>query len=525
MPNMQDPADQGKQTHEIHMKVAELFIQCDETRPVCQRCAKSGRLCSGVRGGQTRSAIRIENPYASGQKKRPRGPRSNLTEELTPSPNTIQFRPVSDLKSQAIMYYLHFHMQTLKDATDISKGVSDDFLSVWMSRVSRVESPVLDLAVSSMALAVFSRTQHHPLAAIEASTNYHRLLKTAQKTILSLNERNVDTCLFAIFFMSRYEDAVHRPNPPNAKIPFSTRIRSFSHHDGALAVLKFWKERLSHSQPATDAIKHTRRSMISSALLRYLALPEWLLEGTSFGEHGLELEYDRIVLRLASVRQRLSVLLKEETTLRPTKYELSSTVFDLNKEARDIDEALKDWASHFPGAWCYERHMLPNPHAWPMRDFYSPMVHSYSSPAYAAVWAQYYATRMLAISTRLKILKLSQLDRDGSADEKHLECLSLMKTIADDLAANVPFYLRRFEVKTRESAELSSSSPLITLNMSDDIKPYVARLLIWPLSIASFVAEVDAEQALWFKSELARLGKILGYGIFQSLDTDQGLEL
>lgn len=53
---------------------------------------------------------------------------------------------------------------------------------------------------------------------------------------------------------------------------------------------------LCHNQAVTDVLKHTRRSIIESALLRNPALPEWMLQGTSLGEDGLEVEYDGNVI-------------------------------------------------------------------------------------------------------------------------------------------------------------------------------------------------------------------------------------
>jgi hypothetical protein len=481
---------------------------------------KSRRTCYGTRTRQ----IHIENSYASGQKKRPRGPRSTPTTDLTGNLDTVLPGPlVVDLETQAIVYYLHYHLHTPNDAPNILKGVSDAFLPIWTSKAA---CPLVELAISSMALAVFSRTQQHPPAAIEASIKYHRLLQIAQVTILSLDEGNIDACLLAIFFMSRYEDAVHRPS--SAKTPFTTAVQSFSHHDGALATLKIWKDRLSYSQPATDVIKHTRRSLIKSALMRNLALPEWMREGTSFGERGLEeLEYDRIVVRIANVRQRLSTLLKEKKKKtgcpQRTSHELTSTAEQLNQEARDIDNALQDWATHFPSTWRYHRHTLSGLHSWPTRDFYSPIVYSYSSLAYAAVWNKYYATRMLINSTRLRVLNL--LSQPPNSDEQQQqqqrsECLFCIKTMANDLASTLPFCLQRFKIA-------DPHRHLITLHTKEDIKPYLATLTTWPLTIASSLRDVDDDddRQLWFKAQLARLGRVVGIGVLECAETDQWLEL
>ena len=498
--------------------------QCDEGQPVCQRCMKSKRVCLGMRAGQADSPIHIENSYASGEKNRPRGPRSAPAVKVNGALDVVLKRPLVDLKIQATQHYLHQHLHTPDDAPNISKGLNDVFLPIWMSKN---ECLILDLAISSTALAVFSRTQQHPPAAIEASKKYHQLLQNAQVNILHLNEANIDAYLLAIHFMSRYEDVVHRPGHLNLKTPFTKTCQSFSHHDGALAMLKFWKGRLSHSQPATDVIKHTRRGMIKSALMRNLALPNWLTQGASFGEHGLELEYDRIVVQIASLRQRLSTLFKEKTGLqRISSDELVSTAEELNAEARDIDKALQDWNEHFPSTWSYQRHTLSEPqHPWPLEDFYSPMVYSYSNPAYAAAWNQYHTTRMLVNSTRLRILRISRPSSHNFAyHEQCLKCLSQLNTMADGLASTVPLCLQRFKVTDFLESSLSCQNS-ITLNTNEDIKPYVAISIIWPLTIASSLADVDVKQQWWFRSELARLGRIGGFRVLECAETDRWLEL
>ena len=239
-------------------------MQCDGDRPICQKCRKSNRVCSGTSTGQIGSVVHIENTYASGQSKRPRGPRSNPAAHLTSKLNLDLRSPTIDLKSQAIAYYLHHHLRTMQDIPSISKSVSGDVLPIW---TQKAEWPILDLAVSSLALAVFSRIRQHPPAAIEASKNYDRLLQMFQVNILSLDAQNVDAYLLAIFLMSRYEEAIHQSGHPNLRTTFNKSLRSFSHHDGALAILKLWSQQLNHSQPATNVIKHTRRGLIRSFLL------------------------------------------------------------------------------------------------------------------------------------------------------------------------------------------------------------------------------------------------------------------
>jgi hypothetical protein len=203
---------------------------------------------------------------------------------------------------------------------------------------------MFDLAISSMALAIYSRTHQHPAAAIEASARYYQLLSIARATISTMNEENIDACLLAVFLMSRYEDVIHCPGRLGSKTPFVTSLQSFSHHDGAMAILTTWKCHLSHKyRSATDIIKHTRRGILKSALLRNIILPKWIMDGSLFGEFGLELEYDRILIRIVNLRPQLSVLLQQKIGLQTaiSSHQLASRAQKLYNEARDVDRAMQ----------------------------------------------------------------------------------------------------------------------------------------------------------------------------------------
>ena len=417
-------------------------------------------------------------------------------------------------------YYVNYHLQTLTDAPGILHGVSDDILPIWMSKV---DHPILDLAVSSMALVMFSQAQYDPRAAVEASRKYQKLLQTTQTTISNLDRGNFDACLLAIWFIGRFEHAEHRPSHLNPRMPFAPQLRSFKHHDGALAILRSWKDHLSHDLPVTNVIKHTRRSMIKSAILRNLAIPEWMLEGTYFAEQGFDLEYDRIIVQLTNVRQRLSMLLNENDSSPIACQKLASTVEELCHEMQDLDQALNNWTNQIPSDWSLRQHKLSYAQVWPTPDFYSPIVYSYSSLAHAAVWNQYYATRMLINSTRLKILDLNYLDPNCFAYQQRVKCFCILDAMANKLASSIPFCLQRINVTQQLTS--SSQQELITLAPNKDLKPYVACLTVWPLSIASGLRNLDVGQQLWFRSQLARLGKLVGARLFECADTNHWLEL
>ena len=375
---------------------------------------------------------------------------------------------------------------------------------------------MVDLALSSMALVIFARTQQHPPAAVEASSKYQRLLQVAQERIRHietprLDEGDIDACLLAVFLMGRYEGAIFRPNDLISEDSFLS-LQSWSHHNGAMAILKLWSDSLSHNT-ATPIIKQTRRGLIRSCLLRNVPLPDWMLNGVRFGEHGMALEYDRIVVRMVNLHYACANL-QQKNGLEVVKTE------ELSNEARELDETLQDWAAQIPSECSYKQHVLIEPNFWPKRHFYSSTVYSYSDPANAAAWGQYFSARMLISSILLRILELSRPSplADTTYERKQLECITQLRFMTDSLASTIPFCLERIKVN---DANVPMHQVSITLNTKEDIKPHLASLVVWPLTIASNLKGIEPKQQSWFRSELAWIGRITGDGVLECAETNQ----
>ena len=371
---------------------------------------------------------------------------------------------------------------------------------------------MVDLAVSSLALALFSRTQRHPPAAREAVLRYARLLRVAQEQItqaeiLKCDENFIDESLLTIVLMAWYETAMHSPASLGAQETFRS-MHSWSHYDGGMAVLKVWSDKISRSLPSS-IIKQTRRGMVRSALLRNRPLPNWIRDGSRFGEHSLDLGFDGILIRVVNLRHAFKVL-------RQKKRLQAIEANRLLGAARELDDVCHEWATQIPSAWSYQRYHSTKSDKWPRRDFYSSSVCIYEHPGYAAVWIQYFALRMLIESTHLVLLQLSHSPQlfDSIHQQQHREHTTQIRNMADNLASTIPFSLGRFTPKRSDSTgELT-----ITLNVNE-IQPALALPTVWPLSMASGLDGLEHEQSLWFRAQLARLGCILGDGALECAGT------
>jgi hypothetical protein len=127
---------------------------------------------------------------------------------------------------------------------------------------------------------------------------------------------------------------------------------------------------------------------------------------------------------------------------------------------------------------------------------------------------------MLINSTRLRVLELTRpnLLVDFTYEQQRQECITQLEAMADSLASSIPFCLERFKVENPNSPIRQSS---IKLNPNDEIKPSLANLAVWTLTIASSLEGIDVRQQMWFRSELATLGRITGDGVLECVETDQ----
>lgn len=443
--------------------------------------------------------INLENSYASGKVKRPRGPRSNLT----------LLRPHFDLEARALAYYFRYHVLARDDVSDIAQSLCA-CLTIW--KASGLKSTMVDLALSSVSLAVFSRVEQHPEAGLEASSKYSLLLRTVKEHIAQFQFRlttfsertNVDDCLLTMFLMGRYE----------ATMPATSSTASLQksfHHEGALAILKVSMDSLNPPL-ATSITKFGRRGLIRSSLRRKSPLPDWILDGERFGEHGLELEFDRIFVNAVNLHYRSGLLEQCDNGM-------SATLLGLANQARELDDSLRDWAGRLPSAWAYQRHTLTEPGPWPMRYFYCPTVYSFQTLGYAAAWTQYFVTRMLINSIRLRLLDLSRLDPclgSSYGQREWLESSILLNSMTDYLAFTMPFALGKINVQ-----ESPNSETVILINSDKDMKPCLAALVVWQLTLASSLERIDPKQQQWFRAETARLGRRIGNRILESAETSE----
>lgn len=304
--------------------------------------------------------------------------------------------------------------------------------------------------------------------------------------------------------MGRYEDTMHALNQPITNV---WALRSASHHDGALVVLKAFKDRQSSSKrPIPDIVKHTRRGMIKSALMRNKSLPEWIINGRDFGEEGLEAEYDSIIVRLVDIRHRLFALGKDDEGCQAN--DRTKLASELVQESQDLETNISTYPSRFPSNWIRQMHILPVESG--VRN--SPqIVYGYQNLSYASIWSRYYATRILINSTFISCLRI-------------LHRLPVPPPIVPTSPSlkNAQFQKAQFAI-AEMADEMQSSLPFCLGNMTgvikeEEIHPISVRWLAWPLTMVMFADELGKAKKEVFVAEMLRLGRRVGIGALMGVE-------
>jgi len=460
--------------------------QCDGAMPICQKCVKSHRTCVEADAAkQQLFAIHIENQYATGEKRRPRGPRSVL----------VPMQPKFDLKTRAHAYYIQNHFQVFQDMPDVA-ATWTECLHEWSAEGK--SSSIVDLAFSSLALSVFARFQKCQPAAIEACKSYLRLLQHMQSRILHVNSGNpdadeIDAYLLAAHFMARYESFVQkRSNVADSDPLKSSKV--WFHFDGAAAILKSWYAN-RHRYTPTAAIKQTRRKLIKSCLLREQPLPRWLADGSVFGEGDIALEFDHLIIQFIDIHHKYLKLkqVSEDGESIALKVDI------LISKSRMLDQDMFDWSTRLPSKWSYYKHILAENCDYSQDDFYTPTIFSCARPSYTAVWNEYHAIRMFVSHTRLRILDLMIAQPNLTYQSETRECLAQLNSSADSLASFIPFCLNRIRMCSHPTSQAGVEIS------NEPFKPYLANLVVWPMAVASSLPKLEPAQRQWFRSILSRV--------------------
>ncbi|KAF2836631.1 hypothetical protein M501DRAFT_1018970 [Patellaria atrata CBS 101060] len=495
-------------------------IKCDTLKPSCGRCCKAGRVCVWNPNDAEGVHFKNENAFAQGQRRRPRLGRETIPKVVAftnPSVSTIPSPLSLPLETHALHYWARNFAFRLEELPDIGHEYSSYVLLV-LAR-ARPDSSIHH-ALSAFSHAVFGRARQFANAMQIADTAYARGIVKTYREMNTMDNEGIDQLLITIMLMNSYENIMYGDErhhsvvaSPKASDAVGSRFwQTVCHIEGVSGLLKLRKDLgVPHSLQLGRMV---RRQIIRTCILRGVCIPEWLRDGTYYGEEGPALELDSLMVQVAALRAKSLRLFRAESlpVFSEVKYWERIVV-----EAETLDFALDSWSRAVPQEWkssvreftsCL---ILPNPCYPNVSSMYT-----YQTLGHASTWNRYYATRLIVNSIGIRSLSMLSQYRFPSPQRvaAHNTYLRTMNSLVNDLCRSIPFFFHYSLIVTREDCNGIEQRPFTSKN---EVLPKIAVLLAWPLTIAVSTDGTPEPQRQWLKDILKLVAKSMGDVILDSV--------
>ncbi|GFP60452.1 hypothetical protein TASIC1_0018005700 [Trichoderma asperellum] len=318
--------------------------------------------------------------------------------------------------------------------------------------------------------------------------------------------------MLAMMLMGSYENVMYFSRESTKSLPrdaVGSRFwKNICHEKGAASLLSVRRER--GFAASTELERAIRQKCLRIVILRGAALPTWLEDGCSWGEEGLELELDSLMVRVLILRNKSMSFLRDIDATEP---EVIDRVKSIAMESYTLDYDLALWALRLPQNWDFHVSWANSQPSSNVIDACADIPsHSYPSVGYASVWNRYRALRLITNSIQKRVLcALQSLFDDGFLNMDMQRCQDNINNLAVDLYCGAEFSVTH--QNTPRGAEAAT--------LLDMPHPRVAALLAWPLTVAVSVDAVQPPEKTRLKGVLKAVARSLGHTQLESV-SDKG---
>jgi hypothetical protein len=192
-------------------------------------------------------------------------------------------------------------------------------------------------------------------------------------------------------------------------------------------------------------------------------------------------------------------------------------------EAQLLDYLFAEWTQDMPMEWvfltrkrlCHSNDQCHNNKSCVQYDDF---FHSYTTHHHATIWNRYRAVRLLINSIQMRLLAVEDQHTFGQSDfdisTQSKTCEEVISCLSTDLCRSIPSF-HHFDTG------FSTSTSGIIICPESDLKPTMAVLLAWPISIAVSIEEVPLNQREWLKCRLQAVNKVIGCPTLDALSRDK----
>ncbi|PQE04591.1 negative acting factor protein [Rutstroemia sp. NJR-2017a BBW] len=541
-------------------------VKCDEARPICKRCKKGKFTCEGFEN--TDGLIFLnENEYVGGARKRPRGPNVSTTTShgrsisrtpatptnesqrptiLPPTRNmgtthycqqglrlpTLQLPVLTvSLEDQALTYYSWSQGVATRTNLDHSTADLESITSFATAVVMRQEpllslsdcpNPILTLSILAISHASFGRARKVQSALAAGGAKYCKALKMINLALKDPLQATRDEILLATIILSHYENSIFRKPQISEHDIKSMAAKTFAHHDGAMAVLHLRRQRNHHQCDAMSANvdRVVRNHLIRSLIMRCMQVPVWLRDGAEYGEAGLALGLDRLMVETADLRHRAADLQYDLTTIpKAGRVAQMLKLHGVLATAQRLDESFVAWARDVPMEDYWRMFRVEDDGV--VRDesnddIFNGCVHIYPTMGHLGLWSRYRAFRLHVIDITVRILSFAKtIEVDLQSMEESAR--TKIEKLASDFCASIPHALKAVDIHP------TAGNPVVSRRPPADQKHLAeattARILCWPLAMTTLVESIPEQYAKYLKRRLLDVSEIVDDGLLERMAT------
>ncbi|KAF2735418.1 hypothetical protein EJ04DRAFT_563433 [Polyplosphaeria fusca] len=517
-------------------------IKCDEKRPICGQCQKSGRDCPGY-PDEFDLVFRDENKALERKARKASGSKdgSSQASPASLSPTSTfdiavgrsRSRTPIDLGQQLVFPPYHTPPQhdlfqaflwnlqsgipptiTMAPEYEATSFFMKNFVSLPLqSEAMRGflellvplynharPSSALHLATNAVALAACGNYPGRQELLREAATTYGKALKRLNDDLKDPAVSKSDETVLAILLFSLYETIMTT----------NDTITAWGNHiDGAVALTKLRGNEQFKNPVSHDVFRAVRTMMITSCVQRSKPVEPFpgkhgWIGSESSDDENIANRLTLICIDLPNIRARAIAL-----TTSPFTETLVAEARAILEFAQLVDANLQEWYHTLPKDWQYKTVAVVSelPENVAESEHWIGSQHVYEDVHLASIINDYRVCRIFC--QHVVIACINWLEAGGSYAIPGAtdSAMYVIQAMADEISACVPFHLS-YDMQPR-AKELGQDS--------DAAEAFGGYSLVWPLYVAANAESVPQRQRDWLSGRLFIIGAKFGLSSAQVL--------
>ncbi|KAG4436391.1 hypothetical protein IFR05_008114 [Cadophora sp. M221] len=504
-------------------------IKCDETKPTCNQCAKSRRVCPGYKDdfdlvfrnetqATERRARRAGNSKRAGAQITPAtqqspppttsggrtGPERSPT-LIAPNPDQNMSNAIAPMGALTIPLDQQapcFFVSNFVIAPRLESRGYFDFIMPMLKTESA--NSHLSLAFSAVAMASLANrpnTRGQRMLFSQAIGQYAKALKATNLALQTPVHQKTDATLAAILMLGFFETVASEK---------SNAMAWYSHVDGAVQLVRMRGKKQLRTKAGYSLFRAVRQQMLICALSgsKPLAMgAEWWIVDAEKDKVGI------FVIGLSCRVAELRVELNTALATFPRTPEYFQEVANIMRRGQALEAECVEWQAALPDEW------RPRTVAWvdqvPGGDItnaevFPGKVDMYSDITIASLWNQMRVARLFISGTIVRCAAWICSPVDYRTTPEYAQAVRLSVDLITDVIAATPYHLgwRVSQGGILKSGDFAS--PFSGDDGFTSSKAIRGVFMMWPLFSISNMDYISDAQRVWVKGRLMYVSETLG---------------